>query len=366
MANKVFNVAVFFVCFRECLEAAIIVSVLLSFVDRTVSKENVSLRRRLKKQLWLGVALGLLICLAIGGATIGVYYRYQNDIYGPYEDIWESVFAFIASIMISMMGIPMLRISKMKAKWRLKFAQALVEGHKEKGRWKLGHFVKRYALFMLPFVTVLREGLEAVVFVAGVGAAGDVEATSYPLPVVVGLLAGAAIGMFLYYGATRSSMQIFLVCSTCLLYLIAAGLFSRGAWYIETYKFNTASGGDASENGSGNGSYNILRSVYHVNCCNPEMNDGWGIFNAIFGWQNTGYLSSILCYIFYWVALIVIVSLMIFEEKRGHLPFTQKRLSDLNPFRIFKRKQISKDEEEILFAKAKNVNFNREGHLTTT
>lgn len=63
-------------------------------------------------------------------------------------------------------------------------------------------------------------------------------------------------------------MKIFLVVSSCLLYLVAAGLFSRGVWFFESQEWNNAVGGDAAETGSGPGSYDIDRSVWHVNVSN--------------------------------------------------------------------------------------------------
>lgn len=51
-------------------------------------------------------------------------------------------------------------------------------------------------MFILPFITVLREGLEAVVFIAGVSFSSP--ASAVPLPVVIGLLAGFAVGYLLY------------------------------------------------------------------------------------------------------------------------------------------------------------------------
>ncbi|AGO10192.1 AaceriAEL294Cp [[Ashbya] aceris (nom. inval.)] len=366
MSEKVFNVAVFFVVFRECLEAAVIVSVLLSFVNQSLGNNSPALRKKLWWQVWLGVALGFLVCLIIGGAMIGVYYRYNSDIYGKSEDLWEAIFCFIATIMISVMGLPMLRISKLQTKWRVKLAQALLDvPERKRDRFRFGALMKRYAMFLLPCITVLREGLEAIVFVAGVGTtAQGAAASSYPLPVIVGLIAGAAVGTLLYYGASRSSMQIFLIFSTCLLYLIAAGLCSRGAWYAETYRFNIATGGDASESGSGNGSYNILQTVYHINCCNPSLDKGWDIFNALLGWQNTGYLASILAYNLYWLVIIAIVSLMIYDERRGHLPFTRYRLSDLNPLRR-RRKELSATERDELFERAGKLGFEPDGRIAS-
>jgi hypothetical protein len=41
------------------------------------------------------------------------------------------------------------------------------------------------------------------------------------------------------------TLSNFLIISTCFLYLVAAGLFSRGVWYLENNTWNHAIGGDA-------------------------------------------------------------------------------------------------------------------------
>lgn len=372
MANKVFNVAVFFVVFRECLEAVIVISVLLSFLKQAIGDQDRDLHRKLVKQVWVGAFAGFFICLVIGAGFIGAYYSLQKDIFGDSEDLWEGIFCMIATVMISVMGLAMLRINKMQAKWRVKIARSLVEvPEKKKDRFKFGYLAKKYAMFLLPFVTTLREGLEAVVFVAGAGATTQgSKASAYPLPVVAGLLAGGAIGLMLYYGVSYSSLQVFLVISTCILYLIAAGLFSRGVWFFETNTFNKKSGGDASESGDGNGSYDVTKAVYHVNCCNPELDNGWDIFNSLLGWQNTGYIGSVLAYNLYWLALIVVISLMLFEEKRGHLPFCKSlKLAQLNPMYYIKNKKkfdLDDQQKTELFEKAEHLKFTKEGEIVQT
>lgn len=369
MANNIFNVEVFFIVFRESLEAIIVCSVLLAFLKKSFAEGDQKIYKTLRRQVWFGMATGVLVCLVIGGAFIGTFYTLGRDIWSKSEEIWEGVFCLLATIIISLMGIPMLRIQKMQDKWRLKLAQAIVAKPKEKKFFDFSHFTKKYIMFVLPFITCLREGLEAVVFVGGVGLTngGSNKATGFPLPVVCGLIAGIAVGLLLYYGGASSSMQIFLIASTCILYLIAAALFSRAAWYFDTFHFNQKTGGDASESGSGPGSYDIHRTVYHVNCCNPELDNGWDIFNAILGWQNTGYLSSILCYNFYWLIMITVIGLMLYEERTGHLPFAKNlRLAQLNPsyyLRKSKREHhdISEERAAELIREAEQVRFNQHG-----
>ena len=85
---------------------------------------------KLYRQIWLGAGLGVLICIIIGGAFIGTFYGLGKDIWGKSEDLWEGIFCIIATVLITAMGIPMLRINKMKEKWRVKLAQALIKSQK--------------------------------------------------------------------------------------------------------------------------------------------------------------------------------------------------------------------------------------------
>jgi high-affinity iron transporter len=128
-------------------------------------------------------------------------------------------------------------------------------------------------------------------------------------------------------GGNTARLQVFLIVSTCFLYLVAAGLFSKGVWFFENHAWNKAVGGDASEVGSGPGSYDIRQSVWHVNCCNPEINGGggWGIFNSLFGWTNSATYGSVLAYNLYWVVVIVAFFLMRYKETNGHLPFVKAK-----------------------------------------
>ncbi|KUI59237.1 Plasma membrane iron permease [Cytospora mali] len=348
MTVNVFSVAIFFICFRESLETSVIVSVLLAFLKQSLSSEgDDATRKRLNRQVWIGVALGLFICICIGAGMIGAFYTLSKDYFASTEDVWEGVFGIIASVIISMMGAALLRVNKMQEKWRVKLKLALESKEKEHHRWSdaggLMHYIKvwseKHVMFLLPFVTVLREGLEAVVYIGGVSLTG-LPATSFPLAVICGILCGCLVGYIIYKGGHATSMQIFLIISTCFLYLIAAGLFSKAVWYFENYEWGLVIGGDASETGSGPGSYDITKSVWHVNCCNPEMNGGggWGIFNAILGWQNSATYGTVISYNIYWIFIIICFVGMRYHERHGHLgPFTPL----LSCFGLRKRKAAS-------------------------
>ncbi|KAF9777148.1 hypothetical protein IL306_004574 [Fusarium sp. DS 682] len=330
MTVNVFAVPIFFICFRECLETSIIVSVLLAFLKQSVGGEgDKETYKRLLKQVWIGVGLGLAICLCIGAGMIGAFYSLGKDVFSKTEDIWEGSFSLIAAIIISIMGAALLRVNKLQEKWRVKLMQALdkkdqIATSGLMSRFKL--WSEKHVMFILPFITVLREGLEAVVYIGGVSL--GLPASSFPLAVVAGLAAGCVVGYIIYRfvdvliaGGNTTSLQIFLIISTGFLYLVAAGLFSKAVWAFEIHAWNNIIGGDAAEVGSGPGSYDIHKSVWHVNCCNAELNGGggWGIFNAILGWQNSATIGSVVSYNVYWLAVIICFCSMTYMERYGNL-----------------------------------------------
>jgi high-affinity iron transporter len=139
------------------------------------------------------------VCLVIGAAIIGIFYTVGANHWDASELIYEGVFALLASLIITVVGAALLRIGKMQDKWRVKLARAMegpvITRGTKTGSW-LRNFAEKYAMFVLPFITVLREGIEAIVFVAGVSFSAS--ATSIPLPTVVGLIFGAIVGYILY------------------------------------------------------------------------------------------------------------------------------------------------------------------------
>ncbi|EGV62131.1 iron permease FTR1 [Yamadazyma tenuis ATCC 10573] len=331
-----FSIQIFFIILRETLETAIIISVLLSFINQnngpstTPSPADTELQRKLKLQVWVGAISGLAICLFIGLVFITAFYYIGKDYWSLTERLWEGVFSLLSSAIITIMGLGLLRINKiMKVKWWMKLGDAY-DSNKQIQRPSPDEDAdadtpedrvdqKRYFLAILPFITTLREGLEAVVFVGGMGVSNPL--TSLPLSIMSGIILGSAIGYLLYKGGNKLSLQYFLIISTCFLYTVSAGLMSRGVWFLELERFvRRCDGFDVSETGSGPGSYDISTSVWHVNCCNGLTDGWWMVFNAIFGWTNSATYGSVGSYIVYWLVVSLWLESKLFEERHGYLP----------------------------------------------
>lgn len=130
---------------------------------------------------------------------IGAFYHLGRDHWAGTENIWEGSFALFASVIISIMGAALLRVSKLQDKWRVKLAKVLQSKDSTKqgtASTRFKTWCEKYAMLILPLITVLREGLEAVVFIGGVSL--GLPATSFPIPVISGLGAGALIGFAIY------------------------------------------------------------------------------------------------------------------------------------------------------------------------
>ncbi|KAK9237364.1 iron permease FTR1/Fip1/EfeU [Lipomyces kononenkoae] len=342
---QIFDVSVFFIVFRESLEAAVVISVLLAFIKQGVgrSAEDPTVYKQLVRHVWVGAAIGFAICLIIGGAFVGTWYTLGTNAWGASEDIWEGVLSIVATIIISVVGLAMLRLNKMKEKWRIKISKALADKDVRGKNW-FRRFTRKYAMGFLPFITILREGIEAIVFVGGVALSSPARA--FPLPVVCGLAAGGGIGYLLYKGGDYMKIQYFLIVATCFLYLVAAGLFSKGVWFLENFVWSNAVGGDVAETGDGPGSYDVRLNVWHVNCCNGQTSGGWMIFNAIFGWQNSATYGSVISYNAYWIGLMVSVVLMLFKEKHGHFPLLKSWTEKRRAAKLARRQKKRLEEAE--------------------
>lgn len=52
---------------------------------------------------------------------------------------------------------------------------------------------------------------------------------------------------------------------------------------------------------------------------------GWGVFNALLGWQNSATYGSVISYNLYWMVMIVVFISLRFKETHGHWPLLKRK-----------------------------------------
>ena len=97
----------------------------------------------------------------------------------------------------------------------------------------------------------------------------------FTLLIVLAILMSYVTPDLIYASSSRVNLSIFLVVSTNVLFLLGAGLFSKGVAGFNQNAFNTLVGaGDIGELGAGPGSYNVVGSVWQLSYgifCLPRL-----------------------------------------------------------------------------------------------
>ncbi|MCE0491333.1 FTR1 family protein [Pantoea sp. Mb-10] len=191
----------FLIMLREGLEAALIVSLIASYLKRTH-------RSQWFPAMWGGVFSAVVLCLALGvviNATTGEFPQKQ-------QELFEGIVATVAVVILTSMVFWMRKVSRsIKATLERSVDQAL----EKRGGSGL-------ALVVMVFLAVAREGLESVFFLL----AAFTQDVGYAPPVgaILGLLSAVLLGMLLYYGGIRLDLARFFRWTSLFILFVAAGL----------------------------------------------------------------------------------------------------------------------------------------------
>ncbi|PVU90171.1 hypothetical protein BB559_004748 [Furculomyces boomerangus] len=288
----IFNVPIFFVIMREAIEASLIISVMLSFITKIGIQEKLH-ARRLKRQVIFGTIIGFVLTAIIGGVLIYLFYRFSQNIWKNHEDLWEGIFSLISSIVLGIVGYYFMQLQTLVHKIQLKLSKNMAETSNNAGGG--------YSFLVLSFLTIIREGVEAILLISGV--AISATAKSIPLSVICGVAVGIFFGFLIFYFGKRMSVYAFIVASTVLLYLMGSAMFSNSIKFLESYVFGRETSIDADTGYI----FQINKSVWMLNCCNPNDpgNGGYQIFQALLGWTNNATIGTILGYISYWAVVSI-------------------------------------------------------------
>jgi high-affinity iron transporter len=195
----------FVIGLREGLEAALIVGIVAAFLVRQGRRDAV-------RQVWLGVAAAVALCLGLGL----VLDLLERSLPQRGQEALETVIGLVAVGLVTTMIV-----------WMRRHARTLKSGLESAASAALARGSTR-ALVVMAFLAVLREGLETAVFLLATFQA-SLDRVSAPVGAVLGIVAAALLGYALYRGGTRINLQRFFTLTSVVLVVVAAGLLMTAA-----------------------------------------------------------------------------------------------------------------------------------------
>lgn len=243
------------ITFRETLEASLIVGIVLAYLSQT------------NRQIY-----NKIVFLAVGSASVlsmilaVVFNNFLGGFAGRNEEVFEGLIMIVAAIMVSTIVIWM-----MKQSHGFKQIKKQVDDHLEKGQ--------EIGLFGLVFLSVLREGVEVVLFLGAKSLTG-VENLGLAL---LGMILAIIIGLLISKVGVKISLKPFFMFSSIFLILFGAGLFAHGIHELEEAKLINP----------------VIEHVWNINEYLSESN-GVGLYlKDIFGYNANPSLMEVSAYIFY-------------------------------------------------------------------
>jgi high-affinity iron transporter len=240
------------VLFRETLEAALVVGIVLGYLARTG-------QARYRLPVWLAVAAGMAGSLVVAW----LFERLAGGFEGRGEQIFEGLVMLAGAALLTTLIVWMAGKRDAASKVEHGVERRLAPGGS-----------RAAGLFLLVFLSVLREGVESVIFL---GTAASLWGA------LAGLAAAALLGFLLFRGALRVEMRLFFTVTNVLLLLFAAGLVAHGLGELVEAGWLPA----------------LVAPVWDLNPLLPEGSFAGSLLHRLFGYNSDPSLMEMLGYAAY-------------------------------------------------------------------
>jgi high-affinity iron transporter len=253
------------IVFREVLEAALIVSIIMAAARGLAGR-------------------GTWVSLGIGGGLAGscVVAAFAEAITaasaGLGQELLNAGILFLAAIMLAWHSIWMARHAREFAHEVSATGKAVAAGEKP-----------LYAIAIVVASAVLREGSETVLFLMGAGAGQDGNLVGYVVGGLIGALLAIATGVGLYAGLLRIPLKRLFSVTNIMILLLMAGMVAQGAGYLVQAGFLPA----------------LASPLWDTSMVLTEKSIPGKVLHALMGYQARPAGVQVLIYV--WVLLGVVV-----------------------------------------------------------
>lgn len=260
----------FLIMLREGIEAALIVSIVASYLHHTQHKD-------LMPAVWVGVLLACALSLFVGAGLQLVAAEFPQK----QQELFEGIVGIVAVVLLTSMVF-----------WMRKAARAIKgELHASIDKALSREGGPAWALIGMIFLAVAREGLESVFFLLAVFQQS--RGWEAPAGALAGIAVSVALGIALYKGGIRLDLRRFFRFTGVFILVVAAGLLAG-----VLRKFHEA------------GIWNGLQTVV-VDMSNILPEDGplGAVLSGMFGYQAVPVVGEVIAY----VAFLVITLFFFFR-----------------------------------------------------
>jgi high-affinity iron transporter len=255
----------FLITLREGLEAALVVGIILAYLNRTGNRASF-------KPVWTGVALAVVASLVAGTAI----YFLAGELTGRAEEIFEGIAMFLAVGVLTWMIFWM---AKQSANIR-QHLQAQVDSAVTAG--------SALGLVLLTFVVVVREGVETALFLFATTRMEE-SAMLSAVGALLGMALAVGIGYSIYRGATRLNLRAFFNVTSLLLIVFAAGLLAHGIHEFQEAGIIPI----------------VVEHVWDVNDVIPEKSTVGRFLTAVVGYNGNPSLIEVVAYVVFLVSVLL-------------------------------------------------------------
>ncbi|PJE81098.1 high-affinity iron transporter [Candidatus Pacearchaeota archaeon CG10_big_fil_rev_8_21_14_0_10_32_42] len=267
-------IASFIITFRETLEAALIIGIILSFLARTKqSKYN--------NVVYIGIVFGLIA--SIIGALL--FINLAGGFEGRAEQIFEGIVMLIGALLLTTMILWMMKQRHVTVELEHKVEKNIIESN-------------RFGLFLLVFISILREGIETIIFL---GAASVASAGNSLIGGFGGIVTAMFLGYIIFVGSKKINIKKFFSITSILLILFAAGLVAHGIHELGEAKIIPS----------------IINEIWNINPPAPLADKGiypllhengyiGSVLRGLFGYNGNPSLIELIAYLVYLILAFVL------------------------------------------------------------
>jgi high-affinity iron transporter len=252
-------VSAFVLMLREGVEAALIVAILLAYLDRLAVPGRA-------QWVWGGAAAAFAVSTGIG-ATLWVTI---GELEGDAKALVEGLVAVTAVALLSWMVFWIGRQARtLRSELHAKVDVALASRGAP-------------ALAAIAFVAVVREGVESALFLIST-TVGETSSSTQVVGAVLGLAAAVAIGYLFYIGSHLIDLRVFFRVTGVLVILFAAGLVAKGVHEFQELDLLPT----------------FSEHLYSLGVLDPASSTAGRFLNGLFGWTPDPSLLMVVGYVGY-------------------------------------------------------------------